>query len=88
MSEGENLGFELETRSNGRRKGGEQGHKQRGHAGRERYQCPGRICNGDERFGISGKDRDRLKAEDGDLTLQGGNKDFLQDLIMPETWPA
>jgi serine/threonine-protein kinase len=56
MPEGENLRFELETRPNGEPEGGEQGHKQGWHAGRERYQSPGRICNGDKKFGVSGRD--------------------------------
>jgi hypothetical protein len=38
-------------------KGGDQGNERRGHAGGERYQPWGRICNDDKTFGVSGRDR-------------------------------
>jgi len=57
MPEGENLHLELETRPNGGPEGGEQREEQRSHTGRERYQPPAPICNGDKRFRIVGRDR-------------------------------
>jgi hypothetical protein len=47
MPEGENLRLELETRPTGGPEGGAQSDDQRGHPGRERYQPPAQICNGD-----------------------------------------
>jgi hypothetical protein len=56
MPQGENLRFELNTRPIAGPEGGEEGGKQRGHAGLERDQPPVRIRNGDKRFGVSGRD--------------------------------
>ena len=55
MSEGENLRLKLETGPNGGPEDGEQGKKQRGHDGRERYQPLHRIRNGDKTFEVSGR---------------------------------
>ena len=50
MSPGETLCREIDTRP----EGGEQRDEQRSHPGREPYQPPGQIGNGDSTFRISG----------------------------------
>jgi len=62
MSEGEDLGFELDTRPNGGPEGDEQSDKPGGHAGRERYQRLRPICNGDRRFGVFGRDTSKTNS--------------------------
>ena len=52
----EHLRFEIETRPNRGPEGGEQSDEQRAHTGREQYQPPAQVCDGDKRFRISGRD--------------------------------